>query len=124
MASTLSREQRAHLEQRLEEERRLLSRALNQTVAEGALEDEQDRDGDLSTLPFHLADRGTDTMESELQASNATRMSRELAEIDAALDRLHRSPERFGVCEDTGQPIPFERLDVIPWARTCGQVGA
>ena len=124
MASTLSREQRAHLERRLEEERRLLSRALNQTVAEGALEDEQDRDGDLSTLPFHLADRGTDTMESELQASNATRMSRELAEIDAALDRLHRSPERFGVCEDTGQPIPFERLDVIPWARTCGQVGA
>ena len=120
MASILSREQRAHLERRLEEERRLLSRALNRTVAEGAEEDEQDRDGDLSALPLHPADRGTDTMESELQASNATRMSRELAEIDAALERLHRSPERFGVCEDTGQPIPFERLDVIPWARTCG----
>ena len=124
MASILSREQRAHLERRLEEERRLLSRALNRAVAEGAEEDEQDRDGDLSALPLHPADRGTDTMESELQASNATRMSRELAEIDAALERLHRSPERFGVCEDTGQPIPFERLDVIPWARTCGQVGA
>ena len=124
MATTLTRDQRAHLERRLEEERRLLSRTLNRTVAEGAQTDEQDRDGDLSTLPFHLADRGTDTMESELRASNATRMSRELAEIDAALDRLHRSPERFGICEDTGQPIPFERLDVIPWARTCGQVGA
>jgi DnaK suppressor protein len=120
----MTRDQRAHLERRLEEERRLLSRALNRTVAEGAQADEQDRDGDLSTLPFHLADRGTDTMESELQASNVTRMSRELAEIDAALDRLHRSPERFGICEDTGQPIPFERLDVIPWARTCGQAGA
>ncbi|MEZ0336404.1 MAG: TraR/DksA family transcriptional regulator [Gemmatimonadales bacterium] len=124
MATTLTRDQRAYLERRLEEERRLLSRTLNRTVAEGAQADEQDRDGDLSTLPFHLADRGTDTMESELQASNATRMSRELAEIDAALDRLHRSPERFGICEDTGQPIPFERLDVIPWARTCGQAGA
>jgi DnaK suppressor protein len=123
VATTLTRDQRAHLERRLEEERTMLSRALNRTVAEGAQADEQDRDGDLSTLPFHLADRGTDTMESELQASNATRMSRELAEIDAALDRLHRSPERFGVCEDTGQPIPFERLDVIPWARTCGQAG-
>jgi DnaK suppressor protein len=124
VATTLTRDQRAHLERRLEEERRLLSRALNRTVAEGAQADEQDRDGDLSTLPFHLADRGTDTMESELRASNATRMSRELADIDAALDRLHRSPERFGICEDTGQPIPFERLDVIPWARTCGQAGA
>jgi RNA polymerase-binding transcription factor DksA len=123
VATTLTRDQRAHLERRLEEERTMLRRALNRTVAEGAQADEQDRDGDLSTLPFHLADRGTDTMESELQASNATRMSRELAEIDAALDRLVRSPERFGICEDTGQPIPFERLDVIPWARTCGQVG-
>jgi DnaK suppressor protein len=124
VATTLTRDQRAYLERRLEEERTLLSRALNRTVAEGAQADEQDRDGDLSTLPFHLADRGTDTMESELRASNATRMSRELADIDAALDRLHRSPERFGICEDTGQPIPFERLDVIPWARTCGQAGA
>jgi DnaK suppressor protein len=124
VATTLTREQRSHLERRLEEERRLLSRALNRAVAEEAQADEQDRDGDLSTLPFHLADRGTDTMESELQASNATRMSRELAEIDAALDRLHRSPDRFGICEDTGKPIPFERLDVIPWARTCGQAGA
>jgi RNA polymerase-binding transcription factor DksA len=62
-------------------------------------------------------------MESELQAANATRISRELAEIDAALDRLHRSPDRFGVCEHTGEAIPFERLDVIPRARTCGQAG-
>ena len=124
MATTLTRDQRVHLERRLEEERRLLSRTLNRTVAEGAQADEQDRDGDLSTLPFHLADRGTDTMESELRALNATRMSRELAEIDAALDRLHRSPERFGICEDTGGEIPFERLEVIPWARTCDQANA
>lgn len=123
VATTLTREQRAHLERRLEEERLLLSRTLNRALAEEAREDEQDRDGDLSAVPFHPADRGTDTMESELQAANATRMSRELAEIDAALERLHRSPERFGICEDTGRPIPFERLDVIPWARTCGQAG-
>ena len=119
MTTTLTREQRTHLERRLEEERAQLTRALNRSVAEGAQGDEQDRDGDLSNLPFHLADRGTDTMETELQASNATRMSRELAEIDAALDRLHRSPDRYGICEDTGRQIPFERLDVIPWARTC-----
>lgn len=120
----LSQEQRAHLEHRLQEERALLARALQRTVAQGSEGDEQDRAGDLSRLPFHVADRGTDTMESELEASNATRMSRELAEIDAALERLHRAPERFGICEDTGDPIPFERLDLIPWARTCRQAGA
>jgi DnaK suppressor protein len=60
-------------------------------------------------------------METELAASNVTRESRELADIDAALERLHRTPERFGLCEETGREIPFERLDVIPWARTCAQ---
>jgi len=59
-------------------------------------------------------------MQAELDASNATRVSRELAEIDAAIERLRSSPEKYGVCEDTGEDIPYERLDLIPWARTCG----
>ena len=42
-------------------------------------------------------------------------------EIDGALERLYRDPKRFGVCERTGEPIPFARLDLIPWARTCDQ---
>jgi RNA polymerase-binding transcription factor DksA len=46
-----------------------------------------------------------------------SRMSQELAEIDAALDRLSTSPETFGLDEETGEPIPFERLDIIPYAR-------
>ena len=31
-------------------------------------------------------------MQQELDASNATRVSRELAEIDAALERLYQTP--------------------------------
>jgi RNA polymerase-binding transcription factor DksA len=42
----------------------------------------------------------------------------ELEEIDAALERLYHSPQDFGRDERTGHDIPFERLDVIPWART------
>jgi DnaK suppressor protein len=121
---SLTDKQRRHLEHRLQEERARLSRELDRSVADQSQADEQDRAGDLSALPFHLADLGTDTMDTELDASNATRMSRELAEIDAALERLYRAPERFGICEDTGRPIPFERLDVIPWARSCEQAGA
>jgi DnaK suppressor protein len=121
---SLTDKQRRHLEHRLQEERARLSRELDRSVADQSQADEQDRAGDLSALPFHPADLGTDTMDKELDASNATRMSRELAEIDAALERLYRAPERFGICEDTGRPIPFERLDVIPWARSCEQAGA
>ena len=116
--------QRRHLEHRLQEERTRLQRDLNRSLAVQQQNDEQDRAGDLSKFPFHPADIGTDTIDSELETSNETRMSRELAEIDAALERLYRTPERFGICEDTGRPIPFERLDIVPWARTCNQAGA
>jgi len=117
----LTSAQRERLEQRLKEERAEVVRALGRSAREHSRASEQDQSGDLSTMPFHPADIGTDTMDEELDASNATRMSRELAEIDAALERLYRTPEKFGVCEDTGGDIPFERLLVIPWARTCGQ---
>jgi DnaK suppressor protein len=115
----LSEAQRQYLTQRLQEERARALRALNRSVDDHADGDERGRAGDLTAMPFHQADRGTDTMQDELDASNATRISRELADIDDALERLYHSPTRFGICEDTGREIPFERLEVIPWARTC-----
>ncbi len=119
----LSETQRKHLENRLLDERKRALRTLSRTVDESADGDEQDRSGDLTSMPLHMADLGTDTMQQELDASNATRVSRELAEIDAALERLYQSPDKFGVCEDTGKPILFTRLDLIPWARTCEPAG-
>jgi len=119
----LSPEQRKHLEERLQEERTRALRTLNRSLAEHSGESDQDRAGDLTSVPFHLADRGTDTMQTELDASQATRVSRELEEIDAALERFYRTPERFGICEKTGREISFERLDAIPWARTCEGAG-
>ena len=114
---TLAAAQRQQLDKRLQEERERAMSALNRAVDDRADSSEQDRAGDLTSIPFHQADRGTDTMQEELDASNSTRVSRELAEIDEALDRLYREPERFGVSEATGRPIPFERLQIIPWAR-------
>jgi RNA polymerase-binding transcription factor DksA len=110
--------QRKHLEQRLRDERDRALRTLNRSLDENASESEEDQAGDITKMPTHQADLGTDTMQEELDASNATRISRELAEIDAALDRLYRTPEQFGVAEDTGEQIPWARLEVIPWART------
>jgi DnaK suppressor protein len=117
----LTEKQRRHLEQRLQDERSRLRRDLDRVLREQSTEDDQDRAGDLSVVPVHMADRGTDTIDDEVDTANAERMSRELEEIDAALERLYRDPEHFGVAEDTGKPIPFERLDIIPWARTGAQ---
>ena len=39
-----------------------------------------------------------------------------VAEIDAALVRLDQG--RYGMSESTGEPIPYARLALVPWART------
>jgi DnaK suppressor protein len=115
----LTEKQRQHLERRLHEERERVVRDLNRLVGDLSDGTEQDRSSDLTKVPFHMADLGTDTIDTEIAASNATRESRELEEIDAALERLVKTPEQFGICEETGEKIPYGRLEVIPWARTC-----
>ncbi|GAB3830152.1 TraR/DksA family transcriptional regulator [Dactylosporangium cerinum] len=42
---------------------------------------------------------------------------RRLAELDAALERVEAGT--FGRCERCGRPIPAERLEIRPSARTC-----
>ena len=116
--------QRKHIEQRLREERARALGSLNRSLDESSSESEEDQAGDLTKMPTHQADLGTDTMQEELDASNVTRISRELAEIDAALERLYSDPEHFGTCERTGAPIPWARLEIIPWARTCSDEAA
>jgi RNA polymerase-binding transcription factor DksA len=41
----------------------------------------------------------------------------ELSELDAALSRLALGT--YGVCEECGEPVPRERLEVLPSARKC-----
>ncbi|HKG90930.1 MAG TPA: hypothetical protein VKA84_03490 [Gemmatimonadaceae bacterium] len=112
----LSGSQRAHLERRLVEERERVAEALRRLGGRFA-ETGQDAAGDLSKMPFHPADEGTDEIGREIDAAEETRLGRELAEIDAALERLYRQPESFGRDERTREEIPFERLELIPWAR-------
>lgn len=114
----LSAAQLKHFEKRLLEERAALQQELQRYTGAEAADDEQEQSGDLSKVPFHPADLGTDTIDQEIEASNATRESVELAEVNAALERLYATPEKFGMDENTNTPISLERLEIIPWART------
>ncbi len=107
-----------HIEQRLHEERDRIVAQLHEFTGQEAAEDREARAGDTSQFPIHSADLGTDVASEELDASIATRRSAEIAEIDAALERLRSHPDMFGVDENDGSPIPFARLQIIPWART------
>ncbi len=114
----LTQKQFAHLEKRLREERSRIDRDVVDFSQEEASDDMRDRNGDLSSVPTHPADLGTDSNSEVVGSAIATRQTAELVLIDEALDRMARTPELYGICENTGEEIPFERLDIIPWART------
>lgn len=72
---------------------------------------------DLSNVPFHMADAGSDNYEMENTLGLMDEEVKLLAEIDAALARIEK--KTFGICEGSGKPIPKTRLEAIPWARYC-----
>ncbi|HEX5962468.1 MAG TPA: TraR/DksA C4-type zinc finger protein [Gemmatimonadales bacterium] len=119
----LNDEQRRRIEQRLHEERERVLDILRR-FDDDSQSTVTDASGDLSDYPFHVADHGTDSYDQEMDTVMAERASRELEEIDAALRRLYEAPDRFGICENTGDPIPLERLELVPWTRTCVEADA
>ncbi|MHC4122985.1 MAG: TraR/DksA family transcriptional regulator [Planctomycetota bacterium] len=70
---------------------------------------------DLSNMPIHMADMGSDNYELENTLGLMDSERKLLREIDAALERIERGV--YGVCEGSRKLIPKQRLNAIPWAR-------
>jgi len=77
-------------------------------LAEDALEDKPE-------YSMHMADAGTDSFDRDLILGLASFEQEALYEVDAALKRIEDGT--YGVCELTGRPIPWERLEAVPWTR-------
>ena len=72
---------------------------------------------ELSSMPFHMADAGSDNFEQEFALDLMDSEKKMLKEITDALGRIGEGT--FGVCEGKGESIPKARLNAIPWARYC-----
>jgi DnaK suppressor protein len=72
---------------------------------------------DLSNMPIHMADAGSDTFEQENTLGLMDSERKLLQEIDDALERIENNT--YGICEGAAEPIPKARLKAIPWARYC-----
>jgi RNA polymerase-binding protein DksA len=72
---------------------------------------------DLSNMPTHMADLGTDNYEIENILGLMDSERKILFEINDSLNRIEDST--YGICENCGKQIPKQRLDAIPWARYC-----
>ncbi|MHC5096808.1 MAG: TraR/DksA family transcriptional regulator [Planctomycetota bacterium] len=81
--------------------------AIEETLFQGS--------GELSSMPMHLADIGTDSYEQEFNLSLVAEERKTLLDIQQALGRI--ADGSFGICEGLGTPIEANRLEAIPWTR-------
>jgi len=73
--------------------------------------------GDLSSMPIHMADIGSDNFEQEFTISLMQSEEGTLGQIEASLERIEDGT--YGQCEECGIRIPKTRLNAIPYAILC-----
>ena len=71
--------------------------------------------GEMSNMPVHLADIGTDSYDQEFNLNLVAEERKTLLDIQKALGRIEDGS--FGICEGLGIPIETNRLEAIPWTR-------
>jgi DnaK suppressor protein len=71
-------------------------------------------DGELADYDQHNADAGTELFEEERDQSLIRRMERDIEAIDRAFKRIDEGT--YGVSVESGEPIPEQRLELLPWA--------
>jgi DnaK suppressor protein len=70
--------------------------------------------GDIRGDPVDMAAGETDAaMQIRLQQKD----TKLLRAIEDALARIRQ--EKFGICQECGQPISKARLEAVPWTRRC-----
>jgi DnaK suppressor protein len=100
---------------RLEAERRELMACIARTEAELATPVE-DR-GEDTTASQHPADVASDLYAREIAILTDLTLREQVADIDAALQRIER--DTYGTCVDCGDRVPEARLEIHPQAARC-----
>lgn len=101
----LTKEQLELLHELLEKERRRILAVLRAPTVAVATDDE----------PNEFEEEAQRATQQSDQLNVGERERALLGDVERALEKLHTGT--YGIDEATGEPIPYERLAVIPWAR-------
>ena len=71
--------------------------------------------GELTSYDNHFADTATELDDREKQIMVSENAKRILEEVNEALERITKGT--YGVCVDTGESIPYDRLAALPYAK-------
>jgi YteA family regulatory protein len=86
----------------------------NLSLEQGSL---RDMTGELSTADNHPADLGTELYEREKDLALKVHEDSELLKVNEALEAMNKGT--YGVCDECGESIPYERLEAMPYTTRC-----
>ncbi len=77
----------------------------------------QEVSGDLSRMPIHMADIGSDNFEQEFTLSLMETEEDTLDAVESAIEKIEDGV--YGECEECGGQISKARLQAIPYTPRC-----
>ncbi len=117
MASVMKKEELVSFREVLENLRSRLRGDLDQMTDEALGRDNAGATGNLSNVPLHMADLGTDNYDQEFTLGLIENEQGTLELVEEALSRMEQGT--FGQCGECGELIAKPRLQAIPYARHC-----
>ena len=90
---------------------------VNQLADSALKKNRPEGNGDLSSMPIHMADLGSDNFEQEFTLSLMESEEGTLEAVESALERIEGGS--YGECEECGAKIPKARLQAIPYTSLC-----
>jgi DnaK suppressor protein len=117
MTSAIKKEELVSFREVLEGLRSRLRGDLDQMTDEALRRDNNGGTGNLSNVPLHMADLGTDNYDQEFTLGLIENEQGTLELVEEALERMENGT--YGQCAECGEPIAKPRLQAIPYARHC-----
>jgi DnaK suppressor protein len=90
---------------------------LSQMTDEALGRDNGGGTGNLSNVPLHMADLGTDNYDQEFTLGLIENEQSTLELVNEALSRVAKGT--YGLCAECDEPISKPRLQAIPYAKHC-----
>jgi DnaK suppressor protein len=117
MAGVFKADELVPYRQTLQSLRARLRGDLDQMTDEALRRDNGGGSGNLSNVPLHMADLGTDNYDQEFTLGLIENEQETLELINEALARMENGT--YGACAECAEPISRPRLQAIPYARHC-----
>ena len=90
---------------------------LDQMTDEALRRAQPDSLGNLSNVPLHMADVGTENYDQEFTLGLIENEQTTLEQVQEALNRIEAGT--FGRCQERGDPIAKQRLQALPYTKHC-----